>query len=490
MSTRNHWLSLLGPVLLFCILRLPALIHQHGGEDEQFFSVPGWTVWREGIPRIPYLPTRNRETFLENADRCLMALPPAQFYVQAVFFAIFPPGYPTSRLPAFVGSLAIILLAYFLARRLGVSHGIAWLVAGLLTCTRQLMFVGISARPDALCILCGLAAVAFLICSDAWHRAWLPLTVGGLCGLAGLFPPLALVFGIQAGIAMLIAPGSLALRLRRVGLLAFSAVGVVSLWIPLIWRFPNEFRSQFFSNVLNRAGPGLHMRLLWPFPSLSHHVEQLWEIAGPWQFSMLFTILLVSTLVFLCSPTSLAFRKVLALCWSAVYLTATVSGIHPLLGYWLFSTTLILVLLGVVMQHFEMRSSRLLVIGIVGMVLTLFGSGLRSSWTYLRHFGSSQYHAGCFIKGLLAELPREGLFLADTSYVFDVYLSGRTTLYCAERQLYWGDQKIPFDYLLIASEGMDARVAEQYGAEQVRLVGSRSQPQTCFVYIYAQQDPP
>ena len=61
---RGCLLLLLG---LFVLLRLPALLHQAGGQDEQFFSIPGWTVYREGVPRIPYLPSRNRATFFENA---------------------------------------------------------------------------------------------------------------------------------------------------------------------------------------------------------------------------------------------------------------------------------------------------------------------------------------------------------------------------------------------------------------------------------------
>ncbi|MCA9047744.1 MAG: hypothetical protein KDA89_03395, partial [Planctomycetaceae bacterium] len=84
------------PVLVFVVLRLPALVHQPGAQDEQYFSVAGLTAATEGIPRIPYYPTRNPATFFDRADQCLMALPPGLFYAQAPFFRVFPAGYPTS----------------------------------------------------------------------------------------------------------------------------------------------------------------------------------------------------------------------------------------------------------------------------------------------------------------------------------------------------------------------------------------------------------
>ncbi len=85
-GSARGWLLLLIPIGIFTVLRLPGILHQPGGQDEQFFAVPGYTVWHEGIPRIPYYPARARATFFENVDRCLMALPPGLFYCQAPFF--------------------------------------------------------------------------------------------------------------------------------------------------------------------------------------------------------------------------------------------------------------------------------------------------------------------------------------------------------------------------------------------------------------------
>lgn len=201
-------------------MRLPALVHQPGMQDEQWFAVPGLTVLEEGIPRIPYLPTRRRETLFENADVCLMALPPGLFYVQAPFFAIFPAGYATARIPLFLAALV--------------------------------------------------------------------------------------------------------------------AIAVLSLWLPLILAFPDEFRSQFFANVLDRAGPGLPIRLLWPLPSLRHHATLLWEFAGPVQTLMMLGSLLFASMTLWQTRRDRFAIGYIALAWSSVYLTATVAGLHPTKGYWMY----------------------------------------------------------------------------------------------------------------------------------------------------------
>jgi Dolichyl-phosphate-mannose-protein mannosyltransferase len=181
---RLRWLAVLLPILLYSGMRLPALLHQPGGQDEQFFAVPGWTVLQEGVPRIPYLPTRNRPSFFENADRCLMAIPPALFYVQAPFFALFPPGYPTARLPSFFGALLILFTSYRMSQLLGANVVTALLGSILLALSRPLLFTGIIARPDLLCILCGLLAIMVLLSNEDWNRWQVIGLTGGLCGFS------------------------------------------------------------------------------------------------------------------------------------------------------------------------------------------------------------------------------------------------------------------------------------------------------------------
>ncbi len=146
---RGCLLILLG---LFVLLRLPALLHQAGGQDEQFFLFPvGPSIGK--AYRIPYLPSRNRVRSFENADRCLMALPPGLFYVQAPFFAVLPPGYPTSRLPSFLGALGMIVLTFALAKQLGAQTMLAAIAAAALTLSRPLMFTASWLVPIC-CVVC------------------------------------------------------------------------------------------------------------------------------------------------------------------------------------------------------------------------------------------------------------------------------------------------------------------------------------------------
>ncbi len=75
---------LLAAWLIYIIARLPPVFHAAGAMDEQFFSIPGYTVATEGIPRIPFLPAKKRETFFEGADVCLFASPRASLLPSSV----------------------------------------------------------------------------------------------------------------------------------------------------------------------------------------------------------------------------------------------------------------------------------------------------------------------------------------------------------------------------------------------------------------------
>jgi hypothetical protein len=479
-SKSRFWLII--PLSLFTLLRLPALLHQAGGQDEQYFAVPGWTVFQEGVPRIPYYPARTRDSFFENADRCVMALPPAMHYVQAPFFALFPPGYPTARLPSFLGALAVIVLTYGLAKRAGAGTLEAFSVAVLLSLSRPLLFTGLSARPDLGCAFFELLAVFTLFRCQDWDRASVPIMVGGACGLAALFHPAALVCSLQVAAALFLRRGNFWTRCKRIVILGLSSIAVFSLWLPLILRYPDEFFSQFFSNVLERSGPGLLSRLVWPFAFIKHQFGNLWECTGPWQFCLLAIMLLVTTILGSMKPN----RRwdLIALSWSSLYLTATVAGIHPTLGYWLYPTVIIFVCFGVVLTKYQPSRFQLAVYALLASVLIVPGAGLRASWLYLRHFGDSEYHAPKFIARVLSDLPKEGVFVADKSFVFDIYLSGRQTILHGATQDYGGVYNDKVDYILLGSEGMEFGVPAKYQATRLRLEGDSSAVAKCYVYIF------
>ncbi|QEF98810.1 hypothetical protein Mal15_28670 [Stieleria maiorica] len=515
MNARRRWLlmvvCLVAPMLLFALLRLPTLIHQPGVQDEQWFAVPGFTVWREGIPRIPYVPTRNRETLFENADVCLMALPPGLFYVQAPFFGLFPPGYATARLPLFLAGLATIGIVFWIVKRLGGSTPAAGAAALIVSLSRPLMFTALTTRPDLLSALAGwlsiLAAWQMLRSGrspggrggsiGAMRWAWIS---GALSGLAGLFHPFALVFAMQGGVAMLLGTTGVLEKAKRAACFVAGNALVISLWIPLIVSYPYEFRSQFFANVLDRAGPGLPARIVWPIPSLMHHAGLLYEFAGPFQCLLMAFGLLAGTALFWrhCALPVAERKGLIALVWSSVFLTATVAGLHPTKGYWVYPFVWIVAMAVIGLDGFlvglgqDLRTRltqrnalfiRFVLLSLAVLML-LPGAGLRTTWVYLTHWKDPSVYAPAFIHGVLNDLPQQGVFYADLSYVFDVYLSGRETRLCQERQHYWGDQPLAYTFLLLSWEGEDAGWANQYGGSHVRRIGNRQRPQNCFVDLY------
>ncbi|REJ81453.1 MAG: hypothetical protein DWQ29_13745, partial [Planctomycetota bacterium] len=97
-SKRAALCSLFVVASCFLVLRVPLMYRQSGGQDEDWFSVPGFTIATEGVPRVPYAPERRRESVFYKADQVLTALPPAFFYAQAPCFSLLPPGFGTARL--------------------------------------------------------------------------------------------------------------------------------------------------------------------------------------------------------------------------------------------------------------------------------------------------------------------------------------------------------------------------------------------------------
>ncbi len=482
------------PIALFVLLRLPATMQQPGMQDEQYFAVPGWTVWQRGVPQIPYFPTRNRASFFEGADRCLMALPPAQFYAQAPFFGLFAPGYFPARMPSFVGALALIILFYRMALMIGANHWAALLVTIYLAISRPLLFTATHSRPDLLCTLCGIAS---LFIWWRWYetdrgdqRPWHLYVTGALCGLGALFHPFALVYFLMVFVGIACVSGSVWQRLCRLIQLTLPTTLVFSLWLPLILKYPDEFKSQFTSNVLERSGPRLHMRLLWPFESLQHQAGNFLELCGPWQGAFYLSVLLILGWIAYAWKEHGKTRLLLVLTTVSVYLTASIAGVHPTLGYWLLPVVLICLGWSHVITLAWMHWPRWRVYALSGAIglLMLPGAGLTASWKYLRYYGSPEYDARRFIAQVLDEVPRDGKFIVDLSYVVDVYFSGRETRLYGNKDLFWGDTVDDYDYLLVAWHGIDTKAAEQYGAEPVKTYGQPGKLPACYVYFLERSD--
>lgn len=491
-ETLLGWAAMILLIAVFLVLRVPVLIHAPGGQDEQFFAVPGYTISREGIPRIPYAPTRQRQSLFQDSDRCLMALPPALFYVQAPFFWVFPAGYPTGRAPLLLGGVVAIILAARFVRVAGGNWTGGLLAACGLALSRPLLFTSTMARPDLLCMVCGWLAI-LVLWSTSSSSGWKNYALAGmLAGLGALFHPFALVFCIQCGVWSLLAPGAVRTRFLRAAVLTVAALLTMCLWLPLILAYREEFFNQFTANVLEKAGPGLFSRILFPVDSLKHHARLVWEFMGPIQTG-LFTIGACSGLSILFLRRDPNRIRWLMLILSSMYLTATVAGIHPTKGYWVYAFLLVTSLIGVVISpwlalvvngDYRLSMARTTLTVVLTASVMTPGGGLKSSIVYLSHWGDPAYHAGRFIRGVLKDLPKDGIVYADSAYVFDVYLSGRETRLCQPRKLYWGDETLTYSYILVAADAAQYGHPVDYGAVLSNTIGSRELPFSCYVDVY------
>jgi len=496
-------------VVLFVALRLPMVLFSSGQMDEQWFAVPGYTVWKEGIPRIPYCPTRKRENFFENADRCLFALPPALHYVQAPFFGIFPAGYSAARLPSFFGGIIGLVVLGLLTRKIFHDTFIWGMGLILIAMSRPMMFTAITARPDLLCSVCCWSAIACMWLwadRDSVERTGVGgelIAAGTLCGLGLLFHPFALVGCLQCGLWAICRRGGWKLRMLRGLAIAVPAALVLSLWLPLILRFPKEFESQFTSNVLERSGPGLMQRLLWPWASLWHHARYQWEYHQAIQFVFLSAggVLGLISLGLGKDSTPIVAKyryRIAILVVSSIYLTATIAGIHPTKGYWVYTIGWLypLAVMGSVVASSialswlipALRGGRRCGwnwgIGPLLVALMIPGTGTTTLMAYVRDGAGSRTHATRFVDALLQELPQDARCIVDVHFVFDVWLSGRQTLLCQPRERFWGDTHPEFDYLIIGREGIDMDAPADYHARFWRSFGDPSTPADCYVKIY------
>ena len=332
---------------------------------------------------------------------------------------------------------------------------------------------------------------------------WL-LASGIACGLGALFHPFALVFGIQLSAGLVIANSGIKEKLKQMLILVIGCTMAVSMWVPLIVLFPDEFKSQFFSNVLERAGPGLLSRIVYPWLSLSHHMSLLFAYLGPWQLGLHVAALILGTLAIVRSfPSRFAVGYVL-LCWSSVCLTAVVAGFHPTQGYWVYASLWIMAGFAPFLQWLipakdSVKPARGFITSFRGLragwsviliafLVSLPGAGLKTTYIYYANWGAPKFHGGNFIGKVLSDMPQDGLFLVDLSYVFDVYLSGRKTISAQDRIIYWPDQEIDYTAMLLAWQGEDAGIAAQYNGVHEKRVGSREIDQECFVDIYRRSD--
>lgn len=491
-------LAALGLILaVFCLLRLPILYRHYGGQDEDWYAIPGLTVAQSGIPRVPYAPCRSLKSCFYKVDEALLALPPAYFYWQAPFFWLLPAGFGTARLASAVAGMMAVGLVYLLGRQITGRESIGLWAAGLYSLSRLLYFPAIIARPDMLCGALGLGA---LLLAAKWQLGGQRRTLaaaGVLLGLGMLTHPFALVYCLQIGGWILIGRQGAGLipRLRNSALLTVCALAAFALWTPLIAAYPELFRIQFFNNVLDRSGPGLLSRLVFPWPSLRYHAIMLLEHAQAAQLALMATGLLAAT--------ALAWRRkqpgaklLVGLTWSSCYLLIAVQGPHPTKGYWCYPGALLFLCVayaaveagGPLVERLRRPGWGWLFLGALLVTALLPGAGLRSWAAHLRHWSDINYNEPRFTQALLGDLPPDARLIVDPAFVFDAYLSGRKVMLGTNLDFFFNAAGQPYDYLIVGPLGRQYQLAATMRGRRLRHYGDRDDLFACYAQVYVPAD--
>jgi len=483
-SVWKSWLLVFGFAAAFLLLRLPLIYRQTGGHDEELFAIPGWTVLQEGIPRIPFLPSRDPDKYVYKADVVAMMLPPAYFYWQAAVFAVFGPGYASAQLASALAGVGAVVLVYRLGLRFYGTAAPALWAAGLYSFSRLFYLPAIHSRPDSLCAAISLGAV---LAAAKWHvsgrRLWLALA-GVLGGLALLTHPFGIVACVQVGVWALLAARGWRNKLISAALAASCALLVFAAWLPMILTYYDIFCTQFFSNVLNRAGPGLLYRFIWPWESIAKQSRLFAEHSGVWQTALLGCGLAIATVVDFRRSTP-GRKLALWLSWSSVLLLAIFQGTHDMKSYWCYPGAFLFLCLGrsievatAWMRNNPGRKFRWASLAGCSLLLMLMlpGSGLRALAVQLLHWNDIDYNKRRFVEKLLRDLPEDAVYAVDSTYVVDFYLAGRKTI------LVDHVEDRPYDYCVLGPSSLYLKPG--LSGRKWRTYGIPNSSFACYAEVY------
>lgn len=477
------------------LVRLPAAIHQSGGQDEDYFTVAGWSLLQNGVPRIPYTPSLNIHGVFYKANEVLYSLPPGFFAAEAVVFRIVGPSYAAGRLTSLLAGAAAIGGVFWLTKHwFGASS--ALFGATLFAFSRPFLFPAATARPDMLCTAFLIWGLVVLLASggrespgavsvartdrriDIPRSPWRTLLAGLLIGFALLTHPFALL-GVLLGIGWLLFTPSDRKGLHLLVFLA-GAAAIFALWLPLIAKDAALFRTQFGNNVLQRAGPGLLARLFWPWETLAYHVRLFTELAGSWQAALFGTSLVAATILELRSDR----RRLgwLAATWFSLLGLAILQGVHPSKGYWSFPAVFLCMATASVVEAFGRWKPAAI---LICLALLVPGGGWKSAGVYLRQWGDPNYSHPEAVQRLFDELPVKARYLVDVGCVFDFHLSGRKTLLALDLPQYYSSAGEPFDFLIVTRTGLEQQLPQRLGATKCILTfGKRDDELAVYAEVW------
>lgn len=483
-------LPLFGVLLVFLLVRLPAMYLAPAGEDEDCYAVPGLTILENGVPRLPHVPARNRDAVYYRADQGLYAEPPLYFYWQSAFYAIFPKTLGTARLSSAVAGLLVLAAVFRIARWCNVGTLAATAGCLALSLSRWFFFPATRTRPDILCALFGLIAILLMTRWLERRRRRDLCSLGIAIGLGGLCHPIAIVYAVQIAVWIGLSTTGWK-RLTAPGLVAAIALLTTTLWLPLIALAPEVFEVQFRNQFLAVAGESASSGLSRLAEAFVYHGASVWWFIGPIQ-----CVLCVASLAFcLIVRDSQAprLRTLALLSVTGFFLTAAVVGSHHrIFGYFLYPAALTFPLLARILER---AASSLLRTGIrettwqwrgatILVALLLPGSGLRPFWMYARHGNEVEYNAPAFARVLMEHIPADAVCIVDPAYAVEFVAHGRPTLLAEIRPKVFPVQNERADYLVIGRQSIRDDVLRLFDAELTFSAGRQEDLNTCFAQIY------
>lgn len=484
--------SLIVICLLFAGLRLPVAWRQVPAQDEEYFVVPGLTILRDGVPRIPYMPSRNPQGAFYKADELLFTLPPLYFYCEAVIYQCIGASTGAARLVSILCAIAAIVVVHRLAWLWFRDETAALWSAGLYAASRVIYFPAVVARPD---MLCGLLGLSTLLAISRWteSRGRLPLiAAGALIGAAGLTHPFAIVPALQATVWMLIASRGWRDRLRNLLTLAAAATAVFSLWGALIALNPQAFRAQFFNAVLNPTGPGVLSRLILPLRSFISQTPIFLEHVGTPQAALMLGGAAAATWMAIRGKDR-GLRIAATLAVTAVYLHVAAVGSHPTKGYWCYTGALLFLCAGGAIARILNPNSatsprlrfRIVIAAALAAAVMLPGAGLRTVAAHLRHWNDINYDAPRFTQELMAAVPADARLVVDPKYIFDFYRDGRHVTLAMDYQFFFSVRGTEYDFVVAGPYSIRDGIPDVLRAKFVKAYGDKDDLFSCYVEIYA-----
>ncbi|MCA9110465.1 MAG: glycosyltransferase family 39 protein [Planctomycetaceae bacterium] len=512
-----------GIVFIFLLVRGPVAWQQSGGQDEEWYAVPGLMVAEEGVPRVPYARASQEGSVFLGAERMLLAMPPAAFYAQAPFFLALPATYGTARMASLLAGCIAIVTVFGFGREWFADDRVGLWGAGIYSLTRLLFFPATFARPDMLCGMFGLLAVwGVARWTNVRSLRWVVLA--GVClGLAGLSHPFAIVFAMQLFPWVLVVSRGIRERALTFIVLSLTTGLTFASWLPMIVSAPDLFRLQFLNNILAPAGPGLLARLLMPWDSFTHHLPMLIDRTHPIQFAMLLGGWLVFGMMIWRSRRMEAATPMLRdanlretcgtsglTCWllagSSVYLLIACQGEHPIQGYWCYSAGLFCLCLAAVvvrtvdtfsLSHrttqtpspFRRRVANGLALLMIVLAM-LPGSGVRTILAYARHAGDLNYQNAAFVASILEDLPVDAQLTVGIEFALEAYgirsAAGRPDdiILGIRHPLYFDSTRIPTNYAILGRLALAEQLDDAFNGELVSTYGDPDDEFSCYAEVY------